>query len=144
MKGKLKEKGRRREKGVSDKGKYNFKDSGIGDSWLIGTDTTNWPNAYVNYLNGCELNLIIPHNLTDESGKTKKVEVIGQYAFCTCGDKDYTYGITRSIVLSRYIKVIKYAGLGVMDDVTSFRIEEGSCLESIDYIHELTIVAEMC
>ena len=83
-----KEKERRREKGVSDKGKYNFKDSGIGDSWLIGTDTTSYPNAYVNGINGCEETLEIPHELTDESGKTKKVEVIGQYAFNLCGDKD--------------------------------------------------------
>ena len=107
LKLKGKEKERRRENGVSDKEKYNFKDSGIGDSWLIGTDTTNWPNAYVNYLNGCEETLIIPHNLTDDSGNTKKVEVIGQYAFNNCGNKDATNGITRSIVLSRYIKVIK-------------------------------------
>ena len=81
LKGKGKEKERRREKGVSDKEKYNFKDSGIGDSWLIGTDTTSYANAYVNGMSGCELNLIIPHELTDESGKTKKVEVIGHYAF---------------------------------------------------------------
>ena len=84
-------------------------------------------------MSGCEETLVIPHELTDDSGKTKKVEVIGQYAFRTCGDKDVTNGITRSIVLSRYIKVIKRGGLGRMDDVTSFRIEEGSCLESIEY-----------
>ena len=84
-------------------------------------------------MSGCELNLIIPHELTDDSGKTKKVEVIGQYAFNNCGNKDASNGRTRSIVLSRYIKVIKTWGLGSMDDVTSFRIEEGSCLESIEY-----------
>ena len=132
-KAKEKEKERRREKGVSDKDKYNFKKSGIGNSWLIGDDTGSYANAYVNGLSGCEENLIIPHELTDDSGNTKKVEVIGQFAFFNCGDNTYN-GRTRSIVLSRYIKVIKTCGLGSMDDVTSFRIEEGSCLESIEYL----------
>ena len=128
---KLKEKERRREKGVSDKDKYNFKESGIGNSWLIGDDTGSDANAYVKGMSGCEETLIIPHNLTDENQNTKYVEVIGQYAFNRCGDRTNNR-ITRSIVLSRYIKVIKYRGLGRMDDVTSFRIEEGSCLERIE------------
>ena len=50
LKLKLREKDKRREKGVDKSGKYNFKESGIGDSWLIGDDSTNNTNAYVNYV----------------------------------------------------------------------------------------------
>ena len=44
---KLKEKERKREKEVHQTEKYNFKESGIGDSWLIGDDTGSDANAYV-------------------------------------------------------------------------------------------------
>ena len=85
-------------------------------------------------MDGCEETLIIPQELTDDSGKTKKVEAIGQFAFNACGDKDVTNGITCSNVLSKYIKVVKTYGLGWMIDVTSFEIEVGSCLERIEYL----------
>lgn len=44
-----KEKERRREKGVSDKDKYNFKDSGIGDSWLIGNEMGHLVRTPINF-----------------------------------------------------------------------------------------------
>lgn len=121
-------------------GVYNIKPSGIGDSWLIGTDPSsfaesNYANAFKNGVPACPIDLIIPSTLTDEQGQTKKVEVIGRYAFyrCGCYQNCLIKGKTKKLTLTKQVKVIKANGVAYMDDVEEFVIEEGSVLEKIEY-----------
>lgn len=121
---------------IDESGVYNFKESGIGNNWLIGTDvdsidTSNFANAFKNGVSACPENLTIPRTLTSVSGETKAVAAIGQWAFYRCGDKSYK-GSTRRVTVTRQVMVIKYAGLGRMDAVESFVIEAGSRLETIE------------
>ena len=48
--GREKWKERKREEGVDKTGKYRIKDSGNGGGWLIGDDSKEYANAYVDYM----------------------------------------------------------------------------------------------
>lgn len=118
---------------------YNFKDSGSGESWLIGTDfyednDDQWGNAYKKMTAGCPENLVVPAILTDSNGQTKPVEIIGRGAFsgCGCTKNCVSMGKTKRITVPRQVKVIKYYAFGFMHYLEAFELEPGSELEVME------------
>lgn len=110
---------------------YNFEHSGIGDSWLIGTNTATDANAFIKGVSACPIELRVPEKLTDQSGATKYVEVIGQMAYYRCGRDNYN-GKTKTVIITPQVKIIKDRGFAAMWDTTSFIIEAGSKLQTIE------------
>lgn len=122
---------------IDKSGVYNFKASGIGDSYLIGTDyyetdQQTWANALVGGLAACPEVLNIPGELTDKNGMRKPVEIIGMGAFSACGNYDRWNGKTKRLKVPRQVKIIKEKGLAGLNDLESFEIEAGSQLEIIE------------
>lgn len=114
-------------------GIYVYRESEFGDSLELGSNNENHANAFTGGASYCPVDLTIPRTLIDEKGVKKKVEVIGQYAFYSCSCMSCTpRGNTKRITLTRNIKVIKKYGLGGMNDLEYFEIEEGSVLQSVD------------
>lgn len=121
---------------IDKTGVYNIKDSRIGDSWLLGKDyfdnsnSATYANAYVNGMSACTENIITPSTLTDKSGKTKLVEIIGQGAYAWCSD--YNRGKAKGIKVSKHVKIIKERAFAGMHTLESFEFEAGSVLETIE------------
>lgn len=122
---------------VDESGAYNIKDSGSEESLLIGTDVydkgnaSQYANAFVEGITACPEVLEIPGILTDLSGKSKPVEIIGSGAFICCAKKSKN-GKTKRLKVPRQVKIIKHAGFAGMNDSEAFEIEAGSVLETIE------------
>lgn len=110
---------------------YNFGDSGDGKSWLLGDDTENWTNAFIGGNKMCPKDITVPRSLTNMERVTRPVEVIGRYAYYTCGHPSYA-AETRTVLVTKQVKVIKSFGFGNMYNVETFRFEDGNTLETIE------------
>lgn len=98
------------------------------EAWIIGKDTTVNKNALIDPKGTCPEPLIIPRSFIRDC-VSYPVEVIGQSAFglCSAGADDPT----KTIFITKQVKVIKRRGFYCGSYITNFTIEKGSKLEEI-------------
>lgn len=96
-------------------------------AYIVGTDTDLAPNGVVS--GGCPENLIVPRDFSVD-GTYGPVEVVGRFAFCSCGIEKQKY--TKTILVTKQVKLIRQDGFGDEWDCQNFTIEQGSELEEIE------------
>lgn len=97
-------------------------------SWIIGQESDVSANA-VDGVANCKEPLEIPSEFTYD-GITSPVETIGKKAFEKCAYQSTS--ITRTVFITKQVKVIKNLAFGYSSYVSNFTIEAGSQLEEIE------------
>lgn len=99
------------------------------NTYRFGTNQEVAYNAIVNGKNGCPPKIHPPSNYNDGTHGLHPITIVGVSAFDSCGYDS----ITTSIFIPKEIRVIKKKGFHQMHKVTSFVLEPGSKLETIEY-----------
>lgn len=93
-------------------------------SWMIGNDSKVAANAVLLGELQCPAEIIVP-SYVQHDNKDYPVEVIGQYAFNNCAVKiNYP---TKTIIVSKQVKVIKFLGIGSEYYLHNFSFESRHC-----------------
>lgn len=95
-------------------------------TWMIGQGNKNPANAVKGGNTNCPKDIIIPETLLHENNEYP-IDEIGTWSFANCG-----LGNTRSVFISKQVKFIRESAFLNMNSVTSFTIEAGSVLKTLE------------